>query len=204
MECRGKWNHEGMKGESHSALCAGIWTCSGLQIGCLLFIYRCCFLLSVHLSRLCKFCSIKNPLWTKCLCSFVSLSLSLGPEWEYHLSFAVLPFLIDIPSLAASLSLPLLSSQTWLAGLFVQKICKISYQLREKCGGENTIILTYRSYTFLNRVIGWLMMINWPKNLIHSYFDTWLSFLLISLVKMPFLFLFSASHMWQFTTFLCN
>lgn len=46
--------------------------------------------------------------------------LPFRPEWEYHLSFAVLPRLIDFPFLTASLSL-LSSSQTWLAGLLVFK-----------------------------------------------------------------------------------
>lgn len=43
-ERRGKWHHNAVKGESHSALCVGFLTCSGLHTGCLLFIYRCCFI----------------------------------------------------------------------------------------------------------------------------------------------------------------
>lgn len=77
VEWRGKWHHKVVKSESHSALCVRFLTCSGLHIGCLFFIYCCClFFLSVHLSRLCKFCSIKNHLWPKCLCSPLTLSLS--------------------------------------------------------------------------------------------------------------------------------
>lgn len=94
-----------------------VLTSSLLQIG-RLFIYRCRFLLSVHLSRLCKFCSIKNPLRPKCL----NVSFCPHPPPSFPLSsssssvqISLLYYrLVDFPIHTGSLVLPLPFNPEWL------------------------------------------------------------------------------------------
>lgn len=135
----GKWPCGVVKGKSHSALCVGLEPAQCCTLEAFFSFTAAVYLftfLSVHLSRSCKFCSIKDHLWPRCLrYSHHSLPLLHHSDVPVILSGKIISHLqSNRLYLSHHLSVsPSLFSLKWLAGPFLCRVCRNS--LENKCGG---------------------------------------------------------------------